>query len=376
MKKILLVTSLLLLILISFIEAYDVRNVENLSYVIAIGIDKTDSKENPLSLTIQIANPDTSEGNGTKIKTETNTVECNSFNLGLAMLNLENVNEINLSHCNVILISEEVAKEGIQDFINTLSNNIEIRPTCNVLITQGKAEDYLKVASGIEDISAKFYTSYIKSGEITSYVTPCRLSTFYSSLHEDVKTPVALYSFTKEDNIESLGLAVFKDYKMVGRLSGLETICYNILTNNFKEATIEIYNPQNPNLPMSVNLSHLSDTKIKVNLENNIPKISCKVNVKSIILSGNRTFDYSSERALEEIEAEINNFLSKNITAFLYKTSREYNSDIIGFEGYFKRNFLTQDELEKYNWENLYTNAEFNVEAQNYIKSGFLFSKN
>ncbi len=376
MKRILLIASLLLIILITFIEAYDARNVENLSYIIAIGIDKSDSEDEPLSLTIQIAKPDTSEGNGTKIKSELSTVQCNSFNLGLAMLNLANVNELNLSHCSVIIISEDVAKEGIGDFINTIANNIEIRPTCNVLISQNKAKEYLEVTSKLEDISSKFYNSYIKSAEITSYVTPCKLSDFYSSLHQDVKTPVALYSFVKEDNIESLGLAVFKDYKMVGRLSGLDTICYNILTNNFKQATIEVYNPQEPSLALSVAISHDKNTDINVKLENGIPKITCNVKIKSTVLTGNKNFDYSTENSLKEIESEINKFLTQNITAFLYQTSREYKSDIIGFEGFFKRNFLTEDELNKYDWEKLYEKAEFKVETENYLKSGFLFSKN
>ena len=84
------------------------------------------------------------------------------------------------------------------------------------------------------------------------------------ALHEDIKEPVALYSFTKDENIESLGLSVFKDYKMVGRLSGLETICYNIITNNFDEATIEVYNPQDSVHPLSVNLSHFKDTQLSV----------------------------------------------------------------------------------------------------------------
>ncbi len=376
MKKILLITAIILTILITFIEAYDARDVENISYIIAIGIDKSDSKEEPLRLSIQIAKPDTSEGNGTKITTQIETVNCNSFNLGLSMLNLKDINELNLSHCNVILISEELAKDGIEDFINTLANNVQIRPTCNILVTQGKTEDFLNVASKIDDISAKFYSSFINSSQITSYITPCKLSNFYSSLHDDTKAPVALYSFINKNTIESIGLSVFKDYKMVGRLSGLDTICYNLLTNEFKEATIEVYNPQQTNIPITVNISHYYNTKIDLTLDNNIPKIKCIINVKANILSGNKSFNYSSEENLQEIEAEINKFIEKNTLALLYKTSRGYESDIIGFNGYFRKNFLTKDELDKYNWDELYKNSEFEIEAHSYLKSGFLFSKN
>lgn len=376
MKKTLLIFALILTILITFFSAYDVRGVEDLSYVIALGIDKSDSKDEPYSLTIQTAKPDSSESGGTKIKTDIQTVDCNSFNLGLSMLNLENEKTLNLSHCTAIIISEDLAKDGIETIINTIANNIELRPTCNILISKEKTSEFLEVASNIEDISSKFYNSFINSAKTTSYITTCEFSKFYSNLNYDIQEPVALYSYIKDDSIETLGLAVFKDYKMIGRLSGLETICYNLLTNNFEQATIEVYNYQNPGLPIAINIEKLNNTKIKVKLEDNIPKIECNVSVESKILTANKNYDFSTQENLKQLEAEINLFLEKSISDFLYKTSREYNSDIIGFEGYFKKNFLTQDEIDKYNWQELYKNSEFTVKAQNQLISGFLFSKN
>lgn len=376
MKKTLLIFALILTILITFFSAYDVRGVEDLSYVIALGIDKSDSKDEPYSLTIQTAKPDSSESGGTKIKTDIQTVDCNSFNLGLSMLNLENEKTLNLSHCTAIIISEDLAKNGIETIINTITNNIELRPTCNILISKEKTSEFLEVASNIEDISSKFYNSFINSAKTTSYITTCEFSKFYSNLNYDIQEPVALYSYIKDDSIETLGLAVFKDYKMIGRLSGLETICYNLLTNNFEQATIEVYNYQNPGLPIAINIEKLNNTKIKVKLEDNIPKIECNVSVESKILTANKNYDFSTQESLKQLEAEINLFLEKSISDFLYKTSTEYNSDIIGFEGYFKKNFLTQDEIDKYNWQELYKNSEFTVKAQNQLISGFLFSKN
>ena len=125
---------------------------------------------------------------------------------------------MNLSHCSVIVISEELAKLGFENFISTISNNIEIRPTCNILICKNSAQNFLETASKIDDVSAKFYNSFINSAKTTSYVTPCNLSNFFANTTNDVKEPVAIYSYIKNNTLESLGLAVFKNYKMVGRL--------------------------------------------------------------------------------------------------------------------------------------------------------------
>lgn len=375
MKKTLLVISIILTIIVTFANSYDVRGVEELSYVIAIGLDKSDSAEEPIELTVQIAEPAPSESGGSKIKTNVKTVTCNSINIGLSMLNLLDDKELNLSHCTVIIISEELAKEGVEDFVNTLTNNIEIRPTCNILVSQNPVSEFLETTSKIEDISSKFYNSFINSTKTISYVTPCKLSDFYSALNHDIKDPIALYSFVQESTIESLGLAVFKNGKMVGRLSGLDTICYNIVTNNFEEAIIEIYNPYYSPRPVTVNISHLKDTKISLDLENGIPIITCKVNVEATILSGSKNYDFSNHEALLQFESEINKFLENYISEFLYKISREYQTDIIGFEGYFNKNFLTQEELNQYNWNELYTKSEFTIDAKSYLISAFLFSK-
>lgn len=376
MRKSLILISIILTILITFFKGYDVRGVENLAYVIAIGIDKADSDDGSLSLTIQLAKPDSSENGGTKIKSETQTVTCNSFNLGIAMLNLKNQHQLNLSHCTAIVISEEFAREGIEDFINTLSNNIEIRPTCNIMISQDNAEEFLKTSSKMEDVSPKLYNTFINSAKVVSYVTPCQLADFYAGLNHDIKEPVAVYAFIEEDKIENLGLALFKEYKMIERISGLDTICYNMLTNNFENSTIEVYNPEEPTIPLAVDISNLANSKISVKLENGIPKINCELNVEARLLSASENYDFTKKETLEQVEAEINKFIKDHISDFLYRTSREYKSDNIGFEGYFKKNYLTQKEIDMFDWNDLYTKAEFEIEPMTYLVSGFLFSKN
>ena len=375
MKKFLILFSLFLLIIITFASTYDVRSVEELSYVLAIGIDHSNSEKEPLTLSIQIAKPDYSEGGGTKISTEVQTVNCNSFNLGIAMLNIQNPSELNLSHCSAIIISEEVAKEGFETFTTTISNNVEIRPTCNILVCQGSAIDMLDKASQIEDISAKFYNSFINSARNTSYVTPCKLSDFYAATAGDIKEPVAVYSFIANDTLESLGLAAFKGNKMVGRLSGVDTLCYNILTNNFDRSTIEIYNKPMPEYPLTVSIARSNSPKISVELEGNQPIIACQICVDAKLLSATKTIDLSDEKTQNMVKAEINTFLEQHISEFSYKTSREYQSDIVGFKGYFNKNFLTQDEIDKYNWDELYPKSKFVIKPITYLDYGSLFSK-
>ena len=75
MKTKLLVITCILSLFIAFTNSYDARETEELSYAIAIGLDISDSPDEPLALTLQIAKPDSSDGSGTKITTESKNAD-------------------------------------------------------------------------------------------------------------------------------------------------------------------------------------------------------------------------------------------------------------------------------------------------------------
>ena len=57
---------------------------------------------------------------------------------------------------------------------------------------------------------------------------------------------------------------------------------------------------------------------------------------------------------------------------YLYKTSKEFKSDINGFGNFAAKNFLTISEFENYDWLNKYKDSFFNVEINTSVKSGML----
>ena len=67
--------------------------------------------------------------------------------------------------------------------------------------------------------------------------------------------------------------------------------------------------------------------------------------------------------------------METQISSFLYKTSKDLKSDIIGFGKYAVKDYLTWDEWLSSDWLTNYQNAFFNVEVSININSGDLFSK-
>ena len=175
------------------------------------------------------------------------TVDCASIDSGLALINSYISKKINLSHCKAIIISEQLAYEGISEYIYTLANNIEVRPDCNIIITRCNAEDYLKNSSPtLESVSARYYEFILNSSEYTGYTENISLSKFYSSMlstttqahailgginekstHKNYRNLAlsdkeAIYKagetpIQTETGIENMGISVFNGDKLVRR---------------------------------------------------------------------------------------------------------------------------------------------------------------
>ena len=72
------------------------------------------------------------------------TVDTNSIPNAINIMNSYLARKIDLSHCRNIVFSEEIAKNGISNFIYTLMNDDQVRPTSNIIVSTCSANEYIK----------------------------------------------------------------------------------------------------------------------------------------------------------------------------------------------------------------------------------------
>lgn len=111
-----LITFVVLLIIFinAFSASYSSRKLENLAYVLALGIDVGENSN--LKLSAQFSKSATiSPGSGSSSEDANNIVlvsgESDSIFSALNLLNSYIGKELNLSHCSLIIFSEEFAKQ-------------------------------------------------------------------------------------------------------------------------------------------------------------------------------------------------------------------------------------------------------------------------
>lgn len=410
-RKIISIICILLITLISLTGCYDARGIEELAYATAIGLDVSDNKI--LSFTIQFSIPSSSSESGSSqsSKTDTISVDCTSINSGLSLINSYISKEINLSHCNVIVISEELAEQGISEYIDTLANHIEIRPDCNIIISRCDAKEFINNATpSIEALTARYYEVALNSSEYTGYTIPVRLSDFIGDIKSsfvqghailgsvnngkvdggagsDDESSEGLYSgldshysagetpIEASKSVETFGTAVFYDDKLVGELDGMETICHLIVTDNLKSCILPIPDPFNINSNVDLRIDKKRAPDIDVQLVNGTPYISIEVYLEGIGLSLDESTNYNSSEDIEVLNTYAEEYLRLQLMDYLYKTAKEFNSDVSGFGKYVLSQYSTWDEWLNSNWLENYKNSFFEVKVNVDINSGYEFNK-
>lgn len=405
MKTKLFIILCILLITVTLLSGcYDSRGIEDLAYATAIGLDVSENKILSLTFQFSIPSSDSESGSSQGSTTDTITVECNSINSGISLINSHISKEVNLSHCKVVVFSEELAEQGISEYLDTLANNIEIRPDCNVIITKCPAKEFIENASpSIETLTARYYEVALKSSEYTGFTTSTKLTDFISSVKNSfIQGSAILGNINSGDNtggnegtysgldsnytagetpindknsVETFGTAVFYDDKFVGELNGLESICYSLISNDLKRCNISIPDPFNSNSSIDLNLHTKQKPKIDVKLINDSPYISVELFLEGYGVSLDEDTDYSSAEDINIINKYAEEYLELQLKDYLYKTSKELNSDISGFGRYALSKYLTWDEWLESNWLENYRNAFFDVKVNVYIKSGYEFNK-
>ena len=215
----LFVITLIILFIIAFSDSYLSLSIDNLAYVLAIGIDK--STTDKLQVSFQFSTTTAISESGTSQKTPTiiKTVDASSLSSAINLINSYMGKQINMSHCKAIIFSEELAYEGISDEIFTLINDTQNRPSSNIIISQCNAKYYIESTKHeLENLIAKYYEILPNSSTYTGFIPNATIGDFFNSLICKTCMPYAILGNVNANQSENIGLAAFVDDKFVRKI--------------------------------------------------------------------------------------------------------------------------------------------------------------
>ena len=379
MKKTVSIITLTIL-LFSLTGCYYTNGIDDYYFIVALGLDSADNGLLKLSVQVSSTSQESSSSGSSSSSQSQNyeiySVEAKSIDEGITILNNYLNKTTNISHCSAIVISEELAKNGIKTYINTLSNNTELRFNCQVIISSSSAFDVLdNVSSSGEVFSARLFDYIENTTDYTGFTIDSPFGDFFQALDSDFYEPMAIYTTVNDGIVQTSGFAIFKDEYMVGHLDALNSIAHLITINELKKCTIRINNPFDESEQTDLDLKLYKDTTIKVSMINGTPLISLEVYPEARVRSSGNTFDYIDNENIQTLEKATNNYLENLLKEYLYAITKTYNSDIAGFKGVYQSAFLTNEEVEKSHWNEVFQDSFFEVKVDTRVTSSNLFNK-
>ena len=413
-----IVLSILLVILWNgFSNSYTSRNIGNLAYVLALGIDKGEKAKMKISAQF-MKSAAFSPGSESSSENAKNMVlvsgEANSIFSGLNLLNSYIGKELNLAHCSVIIFSEEFAKEGIASEVYSLINNEEVQLISNLVISKCSAYDYLDNSNpNLEEMTVKYYDTFSITSRFTGYISNITIGDFYNTFSEQGCSSTAILGglnstarqedsqksssqSSQEQNYviinpedltagtssvvgkrgtENIGIAVLKNGSFCGELTAIESICHLLITNKVDSCVLTIDSPIISNKKMEIQLFPNKKTNIFVDIKKDKIYISVKLDLNADILSLAEHSNYESKENLDKVSKSAEDYLNNQFKNYFNKISKEYGSDIDCFCMKAYKYFSTIPEWESFNWTEKFKDAEFNTDINVNVTSSLLLTE-
>ena len=335
---------MLIIFVLLFCGCYNYRELNTLGITSAIGVDK--EGEN-YKVTVQIVNTqkvgsDTnSVGNQTKFLTFSSTGK--TVQEAVRNIISESPRRLYINHVELLIIGEELAKEGIYGMLDLFFRDPESRKQFAVIVSKNAtAEDVLSIITPLETLNSKNILDSIKSDfeyeGVNELITFENLMKTYLNKRKEISLPsIEIIGNVKKgeenENLEESsvntkvvlsGMTVFKEDKLIDYLTEeesktviivknkLENTLITHSCNNDKYVTIEIMNSKTDVKATGLNID------INLSSEGNINEITCD-------------YDLKDKNVIKKLQEEINLEIEKTMETNIKDIINKYNSDIFGF---------------------------------------------
>jgi spore germination protein KC len=369
------------------------RELNELALVVAMSIDKSG---NQYSISTQVVDPGevsvSARGGG---RAPVTTYDENGKHLFEAVRRMTTVSPRKLywSHLQMLVISEEVAKDGLNNILDFFTRDNEFRKDFYIVVSKNiQAKEILRNLTSIEKIPAHKMRSSLETSERAWAPTVAiQLDELISALTSDginpILTGISIHgNGPKGESVENVqriqpfarlkykNIAVFKKDKLIGWLDEKESKGYNFIMNNVHSTVGHIPCEKKGELIVEV---IRSKTRIKGKVVKGQPKIDIFISSEANIGEVACHVDLTKPDAITQLEKntdKVNIDIIKNTV----KKAKELGVDVFGFGEVIHRADPKAWKSLKKNWDQKFVqipvtvHSEFKIRRTGAVNQSFL----
>jgi spore germination protein KC len=375
MKKTLLIPLILMLT-----GCWNYYELNNLALTTGMAIDK---KDNKYEVTYLISNAKKNEVSSKEGEAGTTTYS------GIGDTIQEAINDLKIKmpfepyngHLVITIISETIAKEGLENILDLLARDTESRNFFYILLSKNtEAKDILEIISPLQTLPSQTIASDIEtSSEESSLIYKITYNDLIYTILEQGINPV-LNSVTiignKEQGTDTKELSdtipkatikidtlgIFKDDKLIDWANTNESIGINLLTNKINKLDIKT------KCKDKYMMNHIENLKVKTNIDLDNNKAKIKITGQATILETNCKINLKDKETIEKIEKDIEQEIKKIIDETSYLIQKKYTTDVLGYGKIIhKKNPKKYKQIK--NWDDTFKNIKIEPKIEIKIKN-------
>lgn len=345
MKKLKLIIIFILVFLLT--GCGDYRELTNMSIVSAMGLDKIDDN---YELTVQILDSKlqpASETGAASPEIVVYSATGKTIHETLRNAILQAPKKLYIGHVETVIISEEAAYENVSAFFDFILRDSEASKDFNVLIAKDYSiKEIMDILTPIETIPAENLASSIENASMSEgSIINIPFDKFVANVLEkgiDAVSPIVTIINTNSYNekidpdkrlILGEGLAIFKDYKLLGYINKNSSIGYNLLKEGVSSNVIS-YKCSDKDYAAIELIDNKTDFTFDVNT--NTIKINSKIDAALSELNCDMSLE--EEKDVKYLEKLAKNKVEGIFNETLDDAKKYYESDFLGIGLYIYRN--------------------------------------
>lgn len=384
---------LILIILISQTGCWNRKELNDLSIVLALGLDETPKG---VLLTAQIVNPGETApirkgGGGGGERAPVTTFQTTGKTLFEAMrkIQLKIPRKLYGAYIEMIVIGEGLAKKGFQHILDFLLRDHELRSDFFFIIAKDqKASEILNILTSLEKIPTRKLSNSLRiSRDVWGSTTTKTLHQLVGEIMNNGKeatlTSVEIQRNSKEEDItlenikntqpDSLlvysDMGVFQKDHLIGWLNQEEGRGFNYTQGEIR-STIESI-PCGKNQSIGIEIKK-SQTKLTSKIVNGRPQGVVSIHAEGNLGDVECTLEPINHSTIEKLEKQIEQKIQNLVFQSIDK-AQSLHADIFGFGEALKRSDPQAWRKLKTNWNKHFTNMPIQVTVDFEIRgSGFL----
>ncbi|MFD0825927.1 Ger(x)C family spore germination protein [Neobacillus sp. M.A.Huq-85] len=386
MKKYLVIFLLNILFIPIVSACWNQKELTDLAFVMALGIDRGEDKK--FDFSVQIVNPGNvssgQSGGGQGLPIVVYKSTGNTATEAARKITRQISRRLYYAHTNLVVVSEEVAKTDLLDILDALDRDPEFRTTTELVVARNvSAEDMISTLSLLDKLPVNKITKEINTTEkLLGENMHVPIDDFLAALVSKGKQPLAngirligdtenvgksdILQKTKADGVPAAaGLALFKSGKLTGWVDQKNARGVVWVLNKVQSTDINVsWNGKKDALSIA---PIRSKTKVTPSMKNGKPLINVFIENEGWISEANTAIDLSNPEVIKKIDQLVQNEIQKEVLAAI-KAAQRKKSDVFGFGETIHRAYPLYWKKIKADWDNQFAELDVNVKVASYVR--------